>query len=160
MVSEAGSEYSACLAGRKANFIYACSSTDPYPELLWTEMTAFFGSDGAGESVVLPGGRYTAARELVAANLPFLAGRTLGEVCHIVQLASSERQILGYFDGQVVAYDRSEAVVKMRCAALQQPAWALKRDEMPVADFAQVRACLRSTFGRCRRTGQGASAER
>mmetsp|Transcript_38516 Transcript_38516/g.110578 ORF Transcript_38516/g.110578 Transcript_38516/m.110578 type:complete len:495 (+) Transcript_38516:182-1666(+) len=144
VVSEAGSEYSAFLAGRKANFIDACSSTDPYPELLWTEMTAFFGSGGAGESIVLPGGRYTAARALVAANLPFLAGRTLGEVCHIVQLAVSERQILGYFDGQVVAHDRSEAIVKMRCAALQQPAWALKRGEMPVADFAQVRACLRS----------------
>mmetsp|Transcript_150993 Transcript_150993/g.485237 ORF Transcript_150993/g.485237 Transcript_150993/m.485237 type:complete len:494 (+) Transcript_150993:185-1666(+) len=120
VVSEAGSEYSAFLAGRKANFIDACSSTDPYPELLWTEITAFFGSGGAGESIVLPGGRYTAARALVAANLPFLAGRTLGEVCHIVQLAVSERQILGYFDGQVVAHDRSEAVVKMRCAALQQ----------------------------------------
>jgi len=75
--------------------------------------------------------------------LPFLAGRSLGEVCHIVQLAVSQRQVLGYLDGHVVPYYQSEAVVKQNSAVLQQPAWSLKKDTMVVADLTQARECLR-----------------
>jgi len=143
VVAEAGTEYSALLVGRTPSFIDPCSNDDPFPERLWSEMAAFFGSY-QNRGVRLPGGRYACARALAATHLPFLAGRSLGEVCHIVQLAVSQRQVLGYLDGHVVPYFQSEAVVKQHSAVLQQPAWSLKKDTMAVADLAQARECLRA----------------
>eukprot|EP00443_Scrippsiella_acuminata_P004079 CAMPEP_0115248604 /NCGR_PEP_ID=MMETSP0270-20121206/42154_1 /TAXON_ID=71861 /ORGANISM="Scrippsiella trochoidea, Strain CCMP3099" /LENGTH=297 /DNA_ID=CAMNT_0002663907 /DNA_START=5 /DNA_END=895 /DNA_ORIENTATION=+ len=143
VVAEAGTEYSALLAGRAQSFVDPCSNDDPYPEMLWSEMVAFFGSYH-NRAVRLPGGRYACARALAAANLHFLAGRSLGQLCHIVQLAVSQRQVLGYLDGHVVPYFQSEAVVKQHSAVLQQPAWSLKKDTMSVADLSQARECLRS----------------
>mmetsp|Transcript_132728 Transcript_132728/g.331109 ORF Transcript_132728/g.331109 Transcript_132728/m.331109 type:complete len:271 (+) Transcript_132728:154-966(+) len=117
-----GGEYVALLTGREPDFVDACSPADPYPEELWEAMAAHFSDDGqAEEGLCLPGGRYACAQALVAWRLPCLAGRSLGEVCHVVQLAISQRQILGYSDGQVVPHSRSEAVVKRRFAALQRP---------------------------------------
>merc|ERR1719188_2350452 len=106
-------------------------------------MAAFFGSY-QNRGTRLPGGRYACARALEAARLPFLTGCSLGQVCHIVQLAVSQRQVLGYLDGHVVPYFQSEAVVKKHSAVLQQPAWSLKKDTMAVADFTQARECLRA----------------
>jgi len=65
-------------------------------------------------------------------------------VCHIVQLAITQRNILGYRDGNVVPYFQSEAVLKQQSAFLQQPAWSLKKDKMEVANFTQARECLRA----------------
>merc|ERR1711972_1234833 len=42
------------------------------------------------------GGRYGMARELMLRKLPFLATHTLGEVCHIVQLAIQHRRLIVY----------------------------------------------------------------
>ena len=36
------------------------------------------------------------ARELIQRDLPFLAGLSLGEVCHIVQLAIQHRRLIVY----------------------------------------------------------------
>jgi len=140
--SEAGTEYTALLVGRLPAFVDP-SAEDRFPECLWAEMAAFF-SGGQSRGMRLPGGRYACARALAHAGLPFLLGRSLGEVCHIVQLAVSDRQILGYLDGQVVPYCESEAVVKQQSAMMQQPAWALKKDGLPVADLGQARECLRA----------------
>jgi len=49
-------------------------------------------------------------------NVPFLRGRSLGEVCHIVQLAISVKKILGYHRGKIVPYDHSSAQAKAKCA--------------------------------------------
>jgi len=143
VVAEAGTEYSALLVGRVPNFIDPCSNDDPFPERLWSEMAAFFGSY-QNRGMRLPGGRYACARALAATRLPSLAGRSLGEVCHIVQLAVSKRQVLGYLDGHVVPYFQSQAVVKQHSAVLQQPAWSLKKGTMAVADIVQARECLRA----------------
>jgi len=145
IVAEVGTEYSAFLVGRAPSFIDPCSNSDPFPERFWSEMAAFFGSY-QNRGVRLPGGRYACARALAATNLPFLAGRSLGEVCHIVQLAVSQRQVLGYLDGHVVPYYQSEAVVKQHSAVLQQPAWSLKKDATAVADLPQARECLRAIW--------------
>jgi len=143
VVLEEGTEFSALLAGREVTFVDPCSAADPFSESFWSEVATFFQSS-ANSDMVLPGGRYACARALVAADLPILAGRSLGEVCHFVQLAVSSRQVLGYLHGQVVPYDRSEAVVKQRRATLQQPAWELKKDALPVANLEQARVCLQA----------------
>jgi len=64
-------------------------------------------------------------------------------VCHVVQLAISHKKILGYLDGRIVPYRHCELVVKQHSAELQQPAWSLKKDALPVADLAHAQDCLR-----------------
>jgi hypothetical protein len=51
--------------------------------------------------------------------LSFIEGRSLGQVCHIVQLAISQKKILGYLNGAVVPYARSQSKVKEQCANAQ-----------------------------------------
>jgi len=57
----------------------------------------------------------------VRRSLPFLAGCSLGQVCHIIQLAISQKRILGYLEGQLVPYEHSEEWIKEQCAFHQQP---------------------------------------
>jgi len=54
-------------------------------------------------------------------NLGFLAGFSLGKVCHLVQLAISKHKTLGYCNGAVVPYSRSQSKVKEDCAVYGQP---------------------------------------
>uniref|UniRef100_A0A7S2MFH4 HTH OST-type domain-containing protein n=1 Tax=Zooxanthella nutricula TaxID=1333877 RepID=A0A7S2MFH4_9DINO len=90
--------------------------------------------------------------------LPFLAGRPLGEICHIIQLAIACKQILGYADGAVVPHHRSEAVLRLRCAAEQRPiagaagpggggAGAAGCAGLPEASLEEAQACVRSILG-------------
>lgn len=67
------------------------STDDPYDESLWKDFEAFLetGPEFAG-------GRYGMARQLAQRELPFLKDRTLGEICHIVQLAVQHRKIIIY----------------------------------------------------------------
>merc|ERR1712190_520698 len=85
------------------------------------------------------------AQLLASRSLSFLAGRCLGEICHIVFLAISEHKLLGYMDGCVVPYSQSEAGIKEHCAASQQPAVTIKRSasQMPIADWNTAREGLR-----------------
>jgi len=107
----------------------------------------FGGSNARGQNWCLPGGRYACALALTTFRLPFLEDRSLGEVCHIVQLAISSRQIFGYCDGQVVPHDQSETVLKQRCAALQLPIADVSAPRegkvLPVASLDDARHCLR-----------------
>merc|ERR1712190_656702 len=85
------------------------------------------------------------AQLLASRSLSFLAGRCLGEICHIVFLAISEHKLLGYMDGCVVPYFQSEAGIKEQCAASQQPALITKRStsQLRIADWNTARECLR-----------------
>lgn len=67
------------------------SPEDPYPENTWSGMQKFLE-----EGHAFAGGRYGMARDLMAKNLEFLAPYTLGEVCHIVQLAIQKRKLIAY----------------------------------------------------------------
>jgi hypothetical protein len=67
------------------------SPDDPYDEKLW----GAFGDFLNGEHT-FAGGRYGMARELMQRNLPFFSEHSLGEVCHIVQLAIQHRRLIVY----------------------------------------------------------------
>jgi len=45
----------------------------------------------------------------------------LGQVCHITQIAISQRKLLGYFNGTIVPYECSTSMLKCRCAQEQRP---------------------------------------
>lgn len=67
------------------------SPHDPYQEEMWEELAEFLDGEHT-----FAGGRYGMARELMQRNLPFLADYSLGEVCHIVQLAIQHRRLIVY----------------------------------------------------------------
>jgi len=125
----------------RATLVDVYSSSDPYPEDFWRAATEYF--EGLVEhNMRLPGGRYSCAQALVARKLSFLAGRSLGQVCHIVQLAISRRKILGYLNGAVVPHGRSQSMVKERCAQMQRPCEGSGAGSRKVADWPAVRKCL------------------
>lgn len=141
--AEDGKEYSVTLVGRSAVFVDVCSPEDPYPPALWAGAAAYFESL-QGDDFLLPGGRYACAQVLIERNLPFLQNRSLGEVCHIVQLSVSQKRILGYWDGNMVPFGRSVDCIKEQCAAWQQPVSFKKAAtvDLPLATWEQARACL------------------
>mmetsp|Transcript_10615 Transcript_10615/g.17527 ORF Transcript_10615/g.17527 Transcript_10615/m.17527 type:complete len:551 (+) Transcript_10615:115-1767(+) len=67
------------------------SPQDPYDESMWKEFAKFLDGEHT-----FAGGRYGMARELMQRHLPFLANHSLGEVCHIVQLAIQHRRLIVY----------------------------------------------------------------
>eukprot|EP00913_Durusdinium_trenchii_P000117 g106.t1 len=67
------------------------SPDDPYDESMWKELAKFLDGEHT-----FAGGRYGMARELMQRNLGFLAPYSLGEVCHIVQLAIQHRRLIVY----------------------------------------------------------------
>lgn len=117
---EKGGDWSVLLRDKQPSFVDVYSPQDLYPPELWQAASLYFeGVDD--DNMMLPGGRYSCAQTLVARGLPFLCGRTLGQVCHIVQLAISQKKLLGYLNGAVVPYGRSQSKVKERCAEKQKP---------------------------------------
>merc|ERR1719221_487505 len=98
--------------------------------------------------MMLPGGRYSCAQALVARDLSFLHGCSLGQVCHIVQLAISQRKLLGYANGAVVPYRYSESMKKDQCAMWQQPLGNVAdvgvsaTGGLPLACWETARSCL------------------
>jgi len=142
---EEGGDWSALLKYRAAAFVDVYSPRDLYPGELWHTAAAYFESlDGA--DMVLPGGRYSCAQVLISRSLPFLAGRSLGQVCHIVQLAISQKKLLGYLNGAVVPYSRSQSMVKERCAERQRPCTSAARGTSTLATWDMVRASLQDIF--------------
>merc|ERR1719379_8998 len=96
--------------------------------------------------MTLPGGRYACAQALVSRGLPFLQGRKLGQVCHIVQLAMTDKKLLGYLNGAVVPYHRSQSMIKEVCAGQLQPRTNLCQEaaSLAFATLEAARACLRA----------------
>jgi len=107
-------EWTVVLRDRSGTFVDISSSQDGYPTMLWQKLEAHF--DGLSKGFNAPGGRFACAQKLVQAGLPFLAGYSLGRVCHIVQLAIS-KGILVYSHGKLVSHSRSE--VEAEVAPLQ-----------------------------------------
>lgn len=117
---ESGDDWSATLLHRAANFVDVYNPSDPYSPALWAAAAEYFAGL-SGVEMVLPGGRYLCARELEGRRLPFLASCSLGQVCHIVQLGISQKKLLGYKNGSIVPYGRSQSMVKDRCAKSMRP---------------------------------------
>jgi len=138
---EEGKEYSAVPNGLTPHFINVCSPEDPYSAALWEEITGFL--EGlAVEGTSLPCGRYACAQAIVARQLPSLVGLSLGQVCHVVQLAVSARRLLGHRGGRLVPFQVSDECAKEQCALRQEPFASKKAGELPVATWELTRRCL------------------
>ncbi|CEM22527.1 unnamed protein product [Vitrella brassicaformis CCMP3155] len=77
------------------------SEEDEYAEAMWTEFAQWLRERlTSGDSVAYSfvGGRYGMAQSLRKMELPFFKGMSLGEYCHLVQLAISRRRLLAYED--------------------------------------------------------------
>lgn len=141
---EDGGEYSVYLFDRPCSFVDVSSPHDPYPPELWGAAAAYF--DGLrGDDACLPGGRYACAQLLAGRRLPFFAGLSVGQLCHVVQLAVSQRKLLGYLGHYMVPYAMSETMAKEHCASWQQPVCAARQGagSLPCASLEEARACLR-----------------
>jgi len=144
---EEGGDWSAAFAGRVDPFVDIYSNVDSYSEEFWTQAMEHFGILGR-EEMLLPGGRYSCAQMLMTRHLPFLVNLTLGQVCHFVQLAISQRKVLGYLDGSVVPYQFSQSMVKEQAAAQQVATAAVSQEGAPgsgmtFATWDVARACMR-----------------
>lgn len=136
--SEEGGEWSALLVGRTQAFIDIYSTDDVYPQGLWAQLAFYLdGMEKQGGS--LPGGRYGCAVALWKSGLPCLAGRSLGQVCHIVQLAMAEKRLLGYLDGVIAPYMRSQSMLKDAAA---EHGVHNSSQQLPLATWAAARSCL------------------
>jgi hypothetical protein len=146
--AEEGGDWSALLQYRATAFVDVYSPVDLYPARLWAAASDYFQSlDEA--NMVLPGGRYSCAQALQERCLPFLEGRSLGQICHIVQLGISQKKLLGYLNGAVVPYCRSQSMVKERCAERQRPcsSGGVRGGSSNLADWEAVRSCLQEILG-------------
>jgi len=140
--AEDGQEFSVTLVGCRGTFLDVCSQFDPYPQEMWLAARTYIQSL-SDEDMYLPGGRYACARALAGSSLPFLAGFSLGQICHIVQLAISQKQILGHMKGHLVPYSHSENWLKQQHALYQQPLGAHKSASfLPIATWDEVREHL------------------
>jgi hypothetical protein len=135
---EPGGEWSVRFRGQPGNFADVCSPTDPYPEEMWAAAGAYFGSWDMA-TAPLSGGRYAVGLNLQSRELAFLRGRSLGQICHIVQLAISQRKILAYQGSDVIPYASSELSCKERAAETSSASAV----QGTVACWEVVRACLR-----------------
>jgi hypothetical protein len=139
---------------REPNFIDIYDPVDNYPQELWTAAENYFKSLGESSDLALAGGRYASARALAQRQLPFLEGYSLGQICHITQLAISQRKLLGYFNGAIVPYELSTSMLKCRCAQEQRPivnqpvsASPYGPIEFQVADLGTARQKLQEILG-------------
>ncbi|EER03755.1 hypothetical protein Pmar_PMAR023053 [Perkinsus marinus ATCC 50983] len=112
------------------------SPTDPvdyYGPQVWealrTEINSLLLYDPS--FYTFPGGRYGTARALKERNLRFLNGYSLGELCHIVQLAI-DKEILAYGkSGSVVPFKVSSKAEKDANARDKKPTFAGHRRQGP-----------------------------
>eukprot|EP00927_Polykrikos_kofoidii_P086599 TRINITY_DN9749_c0_g1_i1.p1 TRINITY_DN9749_c0_g1~~TRINITY_DN9749_c0_g1_i1.p1 ORF type:complete len:690 (-),score=85.75 TRINITY_DN9749_c0_g1_i1:221-2233(-) len=141
--SEAAGDWSLTMVGRTARFVDFHSQVDEYPEEMWYQAALYIGDEN--NEITLPGGRYSCAQTLRARQLPFLSGYSLGQVCHIVQLAMTKRKLLGYLGGAIVSYNRSQCRLKELCAEEQRACDnpCQEAQDLPCATWEQARYCMR-----------------
>lgn len=141
---EEGGDFFAFLAGREHNFVDIYDPCDVYTSELWSELRAYCDSP-LGQDMSLPGGRYACAQALISYDLPCLAGYSLGHICHIVQLAITQKKVLGYLNGAVVAYSKSQSKLKEQLASKGNPVEAADSgvEMLPVASLDVARTCVR-----------------
>merc|ERR1719265_582611 len=139
---ESAGEWAVLLPGMPEAFIDATDPTDMYPAHLWVSLSAYMDSLAQGHegNPRMPGGRVACAQELASRQLYFFSGYKLGQICHIVQLAISQKHLLGYLEGCLVPYSMSQSMVKEKRAAQQKP--IATRGSRPLAMWPKVREVL------------------
>mmetsp|Transcript_86255 Transcript_86255/g.171263 ORF Transcript_86255/g.171263 Transcript_86255/m.171263 type:complete len:738 (+) Transcript_86255:71-2284(+) len=121
VLKEEGGEWSVELISRAPTFVDVYDTRDIYSNETWAAAENYFRSLQGSKEDTLPGGRYATAVALAKRNLPFLAGFSLGRICHFTQIATSQRQLLGYANGRMVPFASSLSVVKAQFAEHQLP---------------------------------------
>merc|ERR1719161_1565019 len=140
---EPAGEWVCLLPGMPESFIDATTAatdpTDVYPPHFWTSFSVYLDSltQGPEAHATMPGGRYACAQDLASRQLYFFAGHTLGQICQIVQLAISQKRLLGYSEGCLVPYAMSQSMVKEQRANQQKP--VAHRGSRPLAMWPKVR---------------------
>lgn len=137
-----GSDWAVALVDRRTSFLDFYSPEDPYPQSLWDELAQFCSSPSRVD-MVMPGGRYSAAKELSKMGLSCLKGYSVGRMCHIVQLAINKWKLLGYTNGMLVPYSQSRCMQKERQAVQKQVGTACANSRIPVAGWDVLEKCLR-----------------
>jgi hypothetical protein len=150
--AEADGEWSAVLVGRSFDFVDFYSHNDPYPEEMWKAAQDYF-EVMERENGSLPGGRYATALALLKLDLPFLSTFSLGQVCHIVELAMTTRKLLGYLEGAIVPYACSHSKVK-DSAAERRVGNGNASQQLPLATWDVARTCLREILASATRKGK------
>jgi len=151
--SEDGGEWSALLVSCESKFVDVYNPVDSYPEAMWAAAAMYF-QGLSGDEAVLPGGRYSCAQSLVERKLPFLLEYTLGQMCHIVQLAISQRKCLGYLNGGITPYSHSHSKIKDSAAAEQSScAHAACVSDLTLASWETARVYLRTILSESMKSG-------
>lgn len=145
-----GGEWVALLIGKQPSFVDFYSTEDKYAEGFWTTFESYLESLD-GDDALLPGGRYACAQALVDLQLPFLSGKSLGDVCHIVELAMSQRKLLGYLNGAITPYAQSNSMKKD--AAAEKHAGGTTH-HFPFASWADTRSHLADILDSALRKGK------
>lgn len=139
VVDEAAGEWVCFVKDRAPIFVDATDPQDWYPQDLWLKFGGYLDNLAAAADnaqAKLPGGRYACAQELQGRQLPFFQDRSLGEICHIVQLGISQKRLLGYMDGGLVPYQLSATKKKHESATLQRA--VQPRAKWPVASIEEA----------------------
>jgi hypothetical protein len=93
---------------------------DPYPACMWVDFERYLTMilhSGNRRTFTFSKGRHGCATELQRRALPFFQRLVLGELCHIVQLALSTRNLLGYTKAkEIVPWCLSDTGKKARNA--------------------------------------------
>lgn len=134
-----GSEWSVVLPNQHADFVDVYSTHDGYSDAIWVALSQHLCFLESQEDS-LPGGRYSCAKALMAARLPALRGLSLGKVCHIVQLAMSQKKLLGYLDGTIAPYNRSSS--RMKDTAAELCVGSSASQQLPLASASDARSCM------------------
>jgi len=117
MCRPAADGWAVVLRGMPGRFVDISSPQDDYPEAMWQQAAGYFRSLPAG--VTMLGGRLACAQQLAREGLPFFAGRSLGRLCHVVQLAISQRRLLCYNRGRLVPCDNLCSKARYAPAAMR-----------------------------------------
>lgn len=154
---EAGGDWCALLLDRPRSFVDVYCPDDIYPSSTWEDFEQYLLAQR--DDMSLPGGRYSCAQVLQLRNLQFFHGRSLGQLCHIVQLAISKKKLLGYLNGAIVPYRKSQSMVKEQCAMRAEPC-AISNQVMgdtraEIADLETARRCMRVLLDNAALTNDG-----
>lgn len=147
-------DWTVVLSDRPPSFVDVHDPCDIYAPSLWEAFGAYLAAQDS--EFRLPSSRYACALDLQDRRLPFLAGLTLGRLCHVVQLSISQKSLLGYRDGALVPYEASRCMIKKQHANVMLPcAPAPAVGLLPCADWVTTRSCLAEIMAAARRSEEG-----
>jgi hypothetical protein len=118
------------------DFVDQLSPEDPYHPDLWLEVQAFLEDESHKPQTGWPGSRYEFAKWMHS-HLQCLGEYSLGQICHLVQLSVSSKELLGYRLGNLVPYQHSDDYKKKSNALLNVPTQILP-GEMYVETWEQA----------------------